>query len=292
MISNFTGRIDLGAYVIIVGSHISYTPRIGCYLAGTANWAIALNYANFVTMEHCVVRGGFDIGGSVYQFVHSLFLWVAAAAGRYIANGFTGQYPYHWRYCIFDGIDKFQAFGGTFALLNTTIRNCTSGGLVADNNAYIYGQFDGSGNIGTPVILKNGSKLASNGASSVTGDVAGQEFKCGARPAEAWASLTANGPSSDSEDQKYVTTIPANPGPWTVALGRALNGMLGSGMVRVHDTTAGIMMAEVAPAPGAGQFSVDYATGVVTFNTADQTHAVRIYCRPVVWQNCNVSNYV
>ena len=58
------------------------------------------------------------------------------------------------------------------------------------------------------------------------------------------------------------------------------------------DVTAGAMLTEAAPAPGGGFFSVDYGTGVITFNTAQQTHAVVIYYRPVQWQNCVVRNYV
>jgi hypothetical protein len=161
--------------------------------------------------------------------------------------------------------------------------------LLLDIDSFVVGTLTGAGNTGAAVIAKNSSEYCAYGANTITG--AGGEFKCGSRPAETWAGL-ATQVAGDTEDQSFTSAVPANPGPWTIALGRALRGVLSSGLVRVHDTTANAMLVEAAPAPGAGQFSVDYATGVITFNTAEQTHAVVIYYRPVQWQNCVVRNYV
>lgn len=294
-IETFVGDLLFGGYWFTVGVVDYFDNQFGCYMTNSnpgagAYFGLTLASARWITFQNNVLRGGLDLVDSAYQFYYCLFLYLASAAGRYNCDGATGQYSYRFYGATFDGIDNLKIWGGTLGMPHTVVQNCAGGGIVLDDFAMVYADISGSGNIGTPVVLKNNSQFVSNGASTVTGSVAGAEFKCGSRPAEAWAGLSAQ-VSGDVEDQSFTTIVPANPGPWTIALGRALRGVLASGLVKVQDTTAGTMLTEVAPAPGATQFSVDYGTGVITFDTAEQTHHVVIYYRPVLWQNCVVRNY-
>jgi len=76
-----------------------------------------------------------------------------------------------------------------------------------------------------------------------------------------------------TEENGY--TIPATPGPYTVTVTGELP-ITDLGVIR--DST-GVAMTKVVGAPASGQYSVNEATGVYTFNSAQQNVAVTITYR-------------
>lgn len=75
--------------------------------------------------------------------------------------------------------------------------------------------------------------------------------------------------------------IPANPGPYTIQLKyTSLVGTAPNSAVRVYDITDDTDLTETASlSPGAGQFNPNVATGLLTFNVAEESHAIRVFYR-------------
>lgn len=69
-------------------------------------------------------------------------------------------------------------------------------------------------------------------------------------------------------------TIPVTPGPYTATVDNTTYlPIIDAGVVRV---STGLPMTKVSGAPAAGQYSVDEATGIYTFNSANQNSDVEI----------------
>ena len=105
------------------------------------------------------------------------------------------------------------------------------------------------------------------------------DFKIGVRGAETWADFELQPDSRDDDSQRWRATVPAT--PFEVDLGRAIKGMAGLGLTKVHNVTDNTVLVEEATGtPAAGEFHMAYATGVVTFNSAQEAKVMDIYFSP------------
>lgn len=78
---------------------------------------------------------------------------------------------------------------------------------------------------------------------------------------------TSDNQTIDSLPKAETKVVPASPGPYTVTLAKAPMGAFGSSTVSVQASN-GSLLTEVASGPATGEFSVNYTTGVITFNSA------------------------
>jgi hypothetical protein len=288
-----SGYIKIGGcyYIDDAGNPQEYTFDGGAYICEDASMAF---FARGVPMQalvsYAVIKGEVIVDAVGVQFAGGRIKNGATSHTILIHGGGEVSSPTLDSGIKLDGITQIN-LSSTVGMItmDAEMNNCSGGITMGAQTQLRIKKLIGAGNTG-PIIasMAKGALVTLDILPTVT-VVGGGLYKSGNRPVgTVWADLTTYGPDDDGADQKLVRAVPANPGPWTIALGVALNGMLASGLVRVHDLTAGAVLAEAAPAPGAGQFSVDYATGVVTFNTAEQTHTVAIYYRPVSYTGARI----
>ena len=262
----------------------------GVYIEEDSAYAINIwNNTTYSNLNYSVVKGQVRLDGACLGIYKSR-LKDGTNTHRILLHGVTESGDTTFNQVLLDGITDIS-INESKIKFDGSLANCSGGFRLKTGCSVYFYSLTGSGNTGPIIQLTDSDSLVAFdlGVVPTVTVVGGGLYKAGNRPVgTVWADLTTYGPDDDGADQKLVRAVPANPGPWTIALGVALNGMLASGLVRVHDITAGAVLAEVAPAPGAGQFSVDYATGVVTFNTAEQTHTVAIYYRPVSYTGARI----
>ena len=87
---------------------------------------------------------------------------------------------------------------------------------------------------------------------------------------------------SSSDNQTILTKtdvvptfVPRAPGPFLIQMHPSIV----AGNVRIQDVVAGKDLKEVAAAPAAGEYQVDYTTGAILFNTAEAGHSIVVYYR-------------
>lgn len=81
-----------------------------------------------------------------------------------------------------------------------------------------------------------------------------------------------------------AATVPATPGPYTVTVANAANYSDDLGVYYASGASAGNRFKRVTTASAAGEYSVNLATGVYTFASADQAAAVKI---SYLWTNAS-----
>lgn len=168
------------------------------------------------------------------------------------------------------------------------VSSCSSGAIIVSASTFRLSNVTGTSNTGTAVVVKNAGRVFVEGTVTITGSTG--ELKSGNRAVETWAGL-ATCPSQDDAAQCFRATIPGSVA-YTVALGRALKGVSGSGVTRVVNVTDAAVMTEVAGAPNSGEFQVNYSTGLVTFHADQASKVVDLFYSPVAYQGTLVAPYV